>query len=220
MEGHKIKTFLVELSADLKVKMKILKFCWYCLCALFCLYSLYTLVRDSREVIYEKSNQTEPFSYLVCEKLRNLYPNKTEIDLVGLREELYRHLNSTMGRHGRRTKFPRLFEDLVLNRTRSGGYLILDERICLIVNEDELYEIDLFLSLFPIYYFAIKSDTLDFVLMKSPKDKIDQLVVLKKGYPYSDCDESNSQFFCLNDCHKRRTRLARYFYHSNEIGHI
>ena len=44
--------------------------------------------------------------------------------------------------------------------------------------------------------------------------------MLKKGPPYSDCSPSNARFHCLNDCFKRKARLSRYFYDSNETGLI
>ena len=56
--------------------------------------------------------------------------------------------------------------------------------------------------------------------MKTSYDQIDQLTVLKETHRFSDCDQSNRRFFCLNDCFRKRARLARYFYHSNETGII
>ena len=66
----------------------------------------------------------------------------------------------------------------------------------------------------------MKNDTFDFVRMGSSNSQIEQLIVRKKGRPYSDCDESNGRFRCLNECFRRNFRLSRYFYQANEIGSI
>ena len=86
---------------------------WYFVCWVFGFYSLDTLVEESHEVIYGNGNETEPVNYLACEKLRKLYPGKTEIDLKGLADDLWRH-------------FDRLIEDYY-----SGEYPIEIERLIL-----------------------------------------------------------------------------------------
>ena len=200
--------------------MKILKF-WYVPCVLFCLYCLYTLVTDSYEVLYVKSNPTDPVQYLACTKLSWIYPNKKPIDLKDLRGDLYNHLKSSINNGWRRTH-QKEFEELLLKLTKSDGYLILNGKVCFIANDEkELGNILIFLS-FKGVYFAIQRDTFDFVRIKflAPLDQIEQLIVQKKERPYSDCSKSNSRFHCLNECFKRRFRLSRYFYNSNETGII
>ena len=161
--------------------MEILKFL-HCVCILFCLYGWYTLVEDNHAIRFEKTNETEEFQYLACEELKNLFPNETKIDLKKLRGDLYRQFKiSTFGNYWRKLQ-PEKFEELILNLKKSGGYLILNRRVCLIVNnEKELIEICNFLSLRT--YFAIKSDTMNFVKMSSWADKIDQLTVLRMEPP-------------------------------------
>ena len=191
---------------------------WYFVCWAFGFHSLDTLVEESREVVYQKGNETEPVNYLACEKLTELYPDKTEINLKALADDLYRHFNRSFKNYGR-GKCRIEFKEWVLNQTKSGGYLILNGRACFNANyREELNDIHRFLSL-PLEFFAIQRSTFDFVLMKEPRRHINQLVVLKALFN-TNCDERNSRFFCLDRCFKRRARLARYFYRADEIGLI
>ena len=193
---------------------------WPVPCLVFCLYCLYTLVEESYEVLYEKGHVTGPLQFLACVELSRVCPNKTEINLEELGNELYDHFNSSEDyRFKRRSSaFRREFE-LTLNRTKFGGYLVFNRRVCLISNDqNELKNIGKILS--SEAFFAIQIDTFDFVGMESSYHQIDQLIVRKKGRPYSDCDETNSRFRCLNECFRRGFRLARYFYQANETGRI
>ena len=196
--------------------MKLYKF-WILPCVLFCLYCLYTLVVDSYEVVYVKRNETNELQYLACVELSRVYPGKTEIDLKALRDELYNHLNRSDGL-GTRKNNPKEFEKLVLNRTSSGGYLILNRRVCLIAKDQkELEDIYYFLS-FETVLFAMHRDTFNFVRLEHPFHPTNQRIVLKNELVNSDCSKSNSRYRCLNECAKRHFRLARYFYDSNETG--
>ena len=185
---------------------------------LFCLYSLYALVEESYEVLYQqKRNETDPIQFLACKELCELFPGQTEIDLKELRDDLYDRFNSSDDYGHDRGFYPEEFE-LTLNRTKSGGYLVLNGSVCFIARDlKELDYFDCFLS--PERLFAIKNDTLDFIRIESPWDQIEQLIVRKKERPYSDCNQSNGRFFCLHECF-RRFRLARYLYNSSETGRI
>ena len=192
---------------------------WHFVCLVFGVFSLDTLVEESHEVIYEEKNETGDFQYLACTEL-NWIPdlNKT-IDLEKLRDDLCSRFNSSIDSFWRRYN-PRMFEKLALNQTKLGSYLILNGKICFTANDrKELEDIDGFFSP-KAELFAIEKNTFDFFRMNYPEDQIDQLTVLKKPHPYSDCDQSNRRFYCLNDCFRRSSRLARYFYHSNETGTI
>lgn len=98
--------------------------------------------------------------------------------------------------------------------------MIINGKACLIANKNEL---SLFFSStslqLHLIHVAINMETFDSIQMFQWTDQIDQSVV-KKGTPYSDCDGSNSRFFCLNECFKANFRLSRYFYNSNETGTI
>ena len=199
--------------------MNILKL-WPVPVLLFCFYALYTLVADSYEILYQKRNEAVPLQFLVCLKLSDLYPNQTEVELKELRGRLYDHFNISE-KYPLKGSFDRISLELILNRTESGDYLMLNRKVCLIANDrKELQLIYLFLSQRVV--FAIQSDTFDFIRMESDNlfPKIEPKTVLKRGHPYSSCSESNGRFHCLNECFKRRFRLARYFYYSNEIGRI
>ena len=197
--------------------MKIIKL-GYVPCVIFFLYCLYSLVTDSYEVVYEKRNGTHPIQFLVCKNLNWLYPEKTEIDLKQLKGDLYDHFNRSKKYEKDRRNRPNRFEELILNRTQSGDYLILNQKICINANDrKELEDIDNFLAPERVWL-AIKRDTFDFVQMKSRLELINELTVRKKERPFSDCSSSNSRFHCLNECFKKSFKLSRYFYDSNETG--
>ena len=200
------------------MKVNIIRF-WPIPVLLFFVYGLYTLVADSYEVLYLKGNETDQLQLLACVDLSRICPNKTEIDLKELRHDLINHFNSSAAYRHERRAYRRQIE-LIFTRTKSGDYLVLNREICLIAKDQK--ELVDFENVVPRdrKLLTIRSDTFDFVQMKSPSVKIDQLIVLKKGRPYSDCGQSNGRFFCLNECLRSRFRLARYFYYANETGTI
>ena len=199
--------------------MKIIRF-WPIPCSLFCLYCLYTLIVDSYEVLYQERNEADPLQFLACLELSRVCPGKTEIDLTELKDQLYDHFNrSKEYRYWRTERYRKEFDELILKRIKSGGYLVLNRRVCLIASDqDELEEIESFLVFRTVFF--IKSDTFDFIRMEHLSVNFDQLIVRKMGRPYSDCSSSNSRIHCLNECFKKRFRLARYFYLANETGSI
>ena len=210
--------------------MKSLKI-WFFICLVFAFISLETLIDEGHEVIYKESNETEPVEYLICAKLSELYPNQTQIDLSQLRDDLSDYFNRSLDWEKSAYLEPytsefKKFKVFVRNRTESGGYLVLNRMACLIVNKSE-YANSIRPSLYSLLRqgieftnFAIVKSTFSFVQVKYHFYEVDQLTVLKKGPPYSDCSPSNARFRCLHECFKKGARLARYFYDSNETGLI
>ena len=201
--------------------MKTQKF-WVFLCLVFAFQSLDVLFEESYEVVYEKSNKTKPIQYLICEKLIDLYPNETEIDLEKLPGDLYNRFKSFS--YGWRRSNLGGFEEFVRNQTKPGRYLVLNRKVCLIAKDvKELGKI--FWILYPSpkmikSYFAVSRDTFDLLQISRWNHHIEQLTVLKKGHPYSDCSRSNARFHCLNECFKKSFRISRYLYEGNESGRI
>ena len=68
-------------------------------------------------------------------------------------------------------------------------------------------------------FFSFKNCTAEFFRMQW-NERFDQVIVLRRGRPYSNCRKSNSRFRCLNGCYRRSSPLARYFYEGNETGLI
>lgn len=195
---------------------------WCFVCLVFGYFSLDTLFEESHEVVYENGTQTDLLEYLVCKELNWFCPqNKTKIDLKELRGELLRHFNDDRYHHRMRIKtYRKQFEAMVLNQTKSGGYLISHGMLCLIANDSKAAN---YINRFFLYeknYFAIERKTFSFTFMNSLFTRAHQLSVTKKGHPYSNCGESNARFHCLNGCFKRSFRLSRYFYDGNETGLI
>ncbi|KAI3484111.1 hypothetical protein L1887_52905 [Cichorium endivia] len=197
--------------------MDALKFLHF-VCILFCFFSYYTLVNDSHETVYERANKTLPLQYLACKELRSLYPSKSEIDLEEFPADFLQYLLNTRIKY-LSPKNRMQFQRLVLKPILAGRCLIINEKACLVANEKDLEAID-FLFSSRLSYVSINMETFDSIKMARWDFKIDQLTVVKKGPPYSDCEESNSRFFCLNDCFKKSFRLSRYLYNSNENGSV
>ena len=213
--------FSIEFGTSSKIKMKtfILK-AWYLLCTIFCLYSLKTLVEERYEVTIFAVDQSEsdPIIRLICKDLSRFKFKRTKFLLGELRDELVNHFNTL--------KFPawrnhlNSYKNLTLNRLKTGHYLIFNGRLCFVLKEEsEEKNMKDILSL-PVVYFAFKNSTLDFAQLAPLTSSFDQQIVLKKGYPYSNCSESSWRFRCLNECFKSGLRLDRYFYRGNETGLI
>lgn len=199
--------------------MNIRKF-WYFACLVFGFHSLNSLIEESHEVVYEKSTAKAPVEYLTCKPLNfNHWSNQTEIDLEKLQADLLKHFNSSDRPASLRRQYPSVFES-ILNRTKSEGFVILNEMFCLVSNDQtKLVYVDWFL-LHETVHFAMNKESFDLLQMTRWTDKFDELIVLNKKHPYSDCSEDNSRFRCLNKCFKRNFRLSRYFYEGNETGVI
>ena len=200
--------------------MKILKF-WYVACAVFCIYSLNTLVNERYEVEsrVKNQNETEPI-VLACKEFNSFHLNESVYELNQLKVDLY-HLFNTSNDYNRwRTwLYMNRFKELILNPIETGSYRIFNSMLCFTAKDraNDPFTLNLFLS--NPKFFSFKNCTADFLKMEFG-EKFDQLIVLKKGYPYSKCSKSNSRFRCLNECFKKRFRLSRYFYNGNETGLI
>ena len=200
--------------------MKILK-AWFFACLAFGFYSLETFIEESYEENYEFTSGTEPdqFQYLVCEKLTSVYPKKTEIDLRKIRggEDLFKYFNNSFN-YDRKLKETTLEQlEYFWNLTQYKDYLIFNEMVCLLATRMEMQKIGYFLFEPPPAYFAIHMKTFDFIKLNYISNKIDQLTVVKSAY--SNCDQSNGRYHCLNKCFKK-FRLSKYFYGSSETGTI
>ena len=194
----------------------ILKF-WYVACAIFCLYSLDTLVEERYEVAIHvgDQNKTDSLVSLACKKISHFMIKKNEMNLKELRDELIQQIN----RQRCSLKYNSEVKKRVLNRLKTGQHLIFKGLFCVPLNETSergaMRDI-----LYPPVFFAFKRSTLDFAQIVSQFSSFEQLSVQTKGPPYSNCSESNGKFGCLNECFRKKFRLARYFYWGNETGSI
>ena len=201
--------------------------CWYVACLLFLWHSLSILIFEEQYEVIHRPEKLDPgdsesIHRLICLNLDDLHLNRTEIQLEQLREELLDFIqkripnadwsNSSEGKR------------IALHRSQTGDYLILNSRICFLFDPNESTELsNIFDFLRPqLTMFALKKSTF-YSAQINHSDPIYQVVVLNKPYPYSECMQnvdSQSRFGCLNECFKRKFRLSRYFYDSNETGHI
>ena len=198
-----------------KMKILILKF-WYVACTIFCLYSLNTLVLESYEVaiLAANKNEVDPIRFLVCKDLSSFQINKTEVRVEELKDEMVDHLNRSNC-----ALYLEPYKRSLMKRLETGQYMIFDGLLCILLeeNEDKYY----IKTLLPQSTFlAFKKSTLDFAQQAGWYEPFDQLLVQKKGPPYSNCNKSNGRFRCLNECFKNILRLSRYLYDGNETGLI
>ena len=188
---------------------------WYVTCTIFCVYHLKMLVHERYEVESRVENRSEPEpSILVCKELSS-FLNKTVYELSALRADLYQHFN-TSNDYRRRSFF---LKSLILDSIEKGSYRIFNDQLCFTAKDmvNEGFHLARLLSASML--FSFKNCTAEFFKMQQD-EQFDQLVVLKRGHPYSNCRKDNSKFRCINACNKRSFRLARYFYESNETGLI
>lgn len=199
---------------------------WQAVCLLFIVNSLATLWFFERyEVTYvavddQKLKSTDE---LLCVDLKELYPNKIEIQLEQLgellREKFQKWIRSN--EFGRGYHYNVEAKKLLSRRIETKDYFVLLGFLCFAA---EMFERHFLSEL-------LETKTTDFVVQKETfdmlqindwfSDEIAELTVLNTPYPYSDCSEiKQSRFQCLNECFKSNFRLSRYFYHSNETGSI
>ena len=201
--------------------MKIFIFkAWCVACAIFCILSLQTLVEDRYEVAILARNESEmdPTISLICKELNSFQLDKTEMRLEILRDKLVNYFN--------RLEYTPVWgvdldstKHLIVNRVKTGQYLIFNGLFCILLKrKSEGSDMSLILS-YPVF-FAFKNSTLDFSQMASLSKSFDQVIVEKRGPPYSNCSKTNERFKCLNECFKDHFRLSRYFYGGNETGLI
>ena len=195
---------------------------WYFLCLMFCIYSLNTFVQESYQVAYTllPDDHHEPIHRLDCRRLSDLSLNKTKYSMSLLKEDLVRHFENykSYGWSKENIEFGKQF---VLNRTKSGQFLIFNEMVCFIIrNEEEKDAMIWFLGDLSRLLFAFRKDPFDWAKMNYPNDRFIQIILLKKQRPYSNCVPGYCRFRCLNECYKSGFRLSKYYYEGNETGLI
>ena len=198
---------------------------WYLICSFFFLTSFNILIEEGNEIVYKSIDQSEPISYLICFLLKNEFYHhfkKRVLDLNQLSEEMqnYSKENEYSKKKQNKKGFSKTrFNKLILDPIKYRSYLIFNDRFCFIKekkNLSDLYFIAPFLQKEELFLF--KKYTYDFFKLKSYGKKVDQLVVIDKQYPHSNCIDNYSKFICLNRCFKRKYRLLKYFYTSDESG--
>ena len=205
---------------------------WCALCALFCAYSVNNLLQEKYEVTYLLEDRASQIRFSCCIELNNFYPNETEIDLTRLRGELYDFLNHIerprkeddheLANKTHQDQFFDRSKAFALDLTKSGNYHIHNYLVCWLAKTSRFNDL-LYLQRFlgsKATFFELDEETLDSARMDDYTDNYNQLVVLRREQPYSDCVQSHSKFHCLHGCFKRSFRLARYFYDANETGRI
>lgn len=197
---------------------------WYCLSILFCLYSLNILIKEQYEMTYvaEDTNRTDELNFLECENLKVLfkkipfYSNKTAINLIQFKDDLYNYFNNSDDSYWKINYEKRL--DNLLNKLRTGNYLIWFDLFCIILDtKKELNQINVLISSF--HKFVFKKDTYHLIKLSSWENS-EHLIVINEQDPYSNCIQNYSKFECLNNCFKKTNRLSKYYYNGNETGSV
>ena len=203
---------------------------WYLICSFFFLVSFNILIEEGKEIVYKSIVQKEPFSYLICIVLKKKFKNhfnKSLIDLDQLSEDVQRYfkkIKDSKKKKNQKMFNENRFNELILDPIKSRSYLIFNDRFCFIWEKYNSKDLRLYNIIFFLekehYFFLFKKDTHDFYKSKEYFEKVEQLVVINKQYPHSNCMENYSKFACLNQCFKKKYRLSKYFYASDESGII
>ena len=200
--------------------------CWYFGCLLFLAYSLAILSFFERyEVTYVSDNDHDEIKAakkLVCGYLKDLYPNATTIKLEQLQIKLNGHSQKLKTKNIYKNSFEGEIE-MLSNRIQTKDYFVLLGFLCFLANDLEKFH-PIPLVNFRNYKtrevnFVLNEKTFDLAELNKKDDKISQVIVLNEGH-LSGCSQSNSRFFCLNKCFKKKFRLSSYHYNGNETGII
>ena len=192
---------------------------WHWICLLYLLYNVNILLDQSYEVVFRVINQNESVQYLSCFNLSEIIINKTRINLNEIKNEFDYHLRWIQKN---KKDINRLISnekiEKIINETKSRDYLIYQDRICFIFEDQNDYKSFYSINSLPIFpnYFAFYEETFSFLKSESSYPSFDQITIQHKEYPYSECSKDYSNFKCLNDKIKRIQPLSRYYYRSDD----
>ena len=199
---------------------------WYFICILFALCSINNLIEKGSKITYVPSNNEEiKLNYnLACLNLKEIFSNKTTIDLQKLDKDAYAYFDNYFSKlidrrfNKHKEEFKKRFKinvyKLILNPIKSKNYFVLRDQFCLIL-DDRRFIFHYFRNL-KLYIF--KNSTYDLIKLNSRFENFDQRIVIKKEN--LNCLKYYSKLKCLNQCYKRKNRLSKYIYNSNENGII
>ena len=148
---------------------------WYFICILFALYSINILIEEGSKIIYVPSNDEEiKLNYiLACFNLKQIFSNKTTIDLQQLNEIIYAYYDNYFSKvidrryYPNQEKFKVKVNESILNPIKAKNYFVLRDQFCLIIDN---FTYVLIHSKNHKYY-IFKNDTYDFFQIKSPIGK-------------------------------------------------
>ena len=196
---------------------------WYFICILFALYSINISIEEGSKTTYVLSNneETKLNYHLTCFDLKEVFSNETTIDLQQLDKNLYTYLDNYFAklidrtykknREGLKKKFKIKVNKSILNPIKSKHYFVLRDQFCLIL--DDRYN---FIPFKNCKYYILKNATYDLLKLNDRSENFGQLIVINK----ENCVKYYSKLKCLNQCYKRKNRLSKYIYNSNETGII
>ena len=174
-----------------------------------------------------------PLEYLFCLPLKgelDLLPNRTQIDIENLAEDLPEYFRSEQfieatERWLERTSNSFPFWKSTLSELYTplarGDYYLFNEKICV----KSVNAVNKLAKLFrDSSLFAFQRQTYDLYQLsvgnKQNYQLLNQAILLNEQHPNLNCNQGNSRFDCLNECFKKGRRLPRYFYDGNETGPI
>ena len=193
----------------------------WCLCILLmCFWCISVLIEDSKRVKYvlaENSTEGNHFQ-LGCFSLKRLdWANETVLKL----EELPSKINNYIDRLERSSIFYRseLFEEIILKPIKLREYFVFKDSFCVVIRN--ITALTATVRLFTTYY-RFNRDTYDHSKACSRgfsiREAEHQLIVLDRRQLQKKCRKHYSKAKCLNECIKRKQRLAKYLYSANESG--
>ena len=188
------------------------------------MYSINILIEEGSKIAYVPSNDEEiKLNYrLACFNLKEVFSNKTTIDLQQLDEYVYTYLDNCFAnvlvrkfkkyREEFKKRFKIKVNETILNTIKSKNYFVLRDRFCLILKNNSIAV----KYLENLEYYILKKATYDLLKLNKLGNSFDQIIVINK----ENCVKYYSKLKCLNQCYKRKNRLSKYIYNSNENGII
>ena len=204
---------------------------WYFICILFALHSINILIEEGSKITYVTSDDEEnELNYLlVCIDLKQIFSNKTTIDLQQLDENAYAYFGNYFSEDIDRIykkkqerikkEFKIKVNEKIVNLIKAKIYFVLRDQFCIILDKYNLnYKLVILIYSKNPKHYIFKNDTYDLLKLNTRFEKFDQTIVINKEN--SNCVKYYSKLKCLNQCYKRKNRLSKYIYNSNEDGII
>ena len=201
---------------------------WFCLCSLFLLYTISILIGERYDVTYTLDRKhRKPSNYSVCIPLVDLgiwineSSSERDVSLRDLSHKIYAHFGN-LSEHDAIGEL----KSKILDTIRTHQYYYHYYHFCLIAKLDDETAFKKLSKNAKFFIFLDKPYT--FFINNYRSKSINQLIILNKDYPYSNCrmyreDKPNrryNKFNCINKCLKRKRKLLKYWYDADESENV
>lgn len=198
---------------------------WYLMCIFFFVYCVSWSIDERYGVTYvvdkNETEKIEPNFNLVCFKIEKFGFEENDTMKNGVRlEELKKKFDTYLPKLKLEIERKKDYEEEMFKK--SDQIVFLDQLCFKTTKWDQFkeYFIHAFMDS-TVYVFNFQTFEYVAIHENGVDLDLDQLIILEKKYPYSNCTNNNknyTRFQCLNQCFKKANKLLKYFYESNETG--